>query len=139
MKKIFLIIVTSLSLAGCATQFGERITDTISAVSHFSVTQGQLDTAKAGYDGAVLAPMRRYAALPRCKTGQTISISVPCHDRALLKTIRNADDKIARGFTETQAAINSGDNTGAVLAYDILTAAISSAKELIGKTGVNAL
>lgn len=138
MRKI-LILFAALSLSGCATQFGERITDTISAVSHFSVTQGQLDTARSSYDGAVLAPMRRYALLPRCKTGQTISISVPCHDRALLARIRNADRQVAISFADTQAKINSGDNTGAVLAYDILTSTIKAAKDLIGKSGVQTL
>ncbi len=137
MKKIIAVFL-ALSLAGCATGFGERITDTISAVSHFTVTQGQVDTARASYDGTALASLRRYALLPRCKTGQTISISVPCHDRRLLKTWRNADSKVALGFAETQAAINSGDNTGAVLAYDILKAAIDAAKAIAGKSGVDA-
>lgn len=135
MRKI-LILIAALSLSGCSTQFGERITDTISAVSHFSITQGQLDTARSGYDGAVLAPLRRYATLPYCKRGQTISISVPCHDRGLLAKLRNADKQVEISFAETQAKISSGDNTGAVLAYDILTASIKTAKELISKSGV---
>lgn len=137
MKKI-LIVIAALSLAGCSTQFN-RVTDTIAAVSHFSVTQGQLDTARTAYDGAVLAPMRRYAMLPRCKTGQTLSINVPCHDRLLLKRIREADKQVEKGFAETQLAIDTGDNTGAVLAYDILSVTINTAKALIGKTGVNVL
>lgn len=138
MKKI-LVVIAALSLAGCATQSGQRVSDTISAVSHFSVTQGQLDAARTAYNGAVLAPLRRYAMLPRCKTGQTLSINVPCHDRLLLKRIRQADVQVDKGFAETQSSIDKGDNTGAVLAYDILSTTIDAAKALIGKTGVNVL
>ncbi len=136
MRKVIVAIGLALVLSGCATQFGERITDTISAVSNFKVTQGQLDTARVSYNGAVLVPLRRYALLPRCKTGETITVSSPCHDRALLKTLSKADNKVAVGFAETQAAINSGDNTGAVLAYNLLTTAIDTARGLIAKTGV---
>jgi hypothetical protein len=138
MKKI-LILFAALSLSGCATQFGERITEAISAVQHFTITQGQLDTARTAYDGAVLAPMRRYAMLPYCKRGQIFSINVPCHDRGLLSKIRNADRVVEKGFAETQAKITSGDNTGAVLAYDTLKFNIDLAKVLIGKSGVQIL
>jgi len=138
MKKI-VVIVLALTLSGCATQFGTRIADTISAVSNFSVTQGQLDTARLTYNGAVLAPLRRYALLPRCKTGQSISINLPCHDRALLKKLRSTDKIIAAGFYDTQIKIDIGDNSGAVLAYDTLMTTIELAKTLIGKSGVNVL
>lgn len=135
MKKI-LIICAALTLNGCATGFGTRITETISAVSNFTVTQGQVDTARSSYDGVVLAPLRRYASLPYCKKGQTISISVPCHDRSLLAQLRLADKSVAIAFTDTQSKIDKGDNKGAVLAYDLLMSAIDTAKALIAKSGV---
>lgn len=135
MKKIILISV-ALLLGGCATQFGTRLTETISAVSNFSVTQGQVDTARTSYDGIVLASLKRYASLPRCKTGQTISISIPCHDRNLLKQLRLADKSVDVAFDDTQAKIDSGDNKGAVLAYSLLISAIDTAKVLIAKSGV---
>lgn len=137
MKKL-IVIALALTLSGCATGFGTRITETISAVASFSVTQGQLDTARSSYDGVALASLRRYALLPRCKTGQTISINNPCHDRKLLKQLREADKKVETGFKETQNKINSGDNSGAVLAYETLMIAIDTVKILIGKTGVEA-
>ncbi len=139
MKKQLIAIALALTLAGCATGFGTRITDTISAVASFKITQGQLDTARVSYDGAVLAPLRRYAMLPRCKTGQTISINNPCHDRSLLKKLRNVDKQVEAGFADTQIKIQVGDNSGAVLAYDTLIRAIDAAKALIGKTGVEAI
>lgn len=135
MKKI-IIIVLALSLGGCATPFGTRLTETISAVSNFSITQVQLDTVHTSYDGLVLAPLKRYSTLPRCKTGQTISISVPCHDRNLLKQLRLADQSVTIAFTDTQSKIDSGDNKGAALAYDLLMSAIDTAKALIAKSGV---
>lgn len=135
MKKIILLSA-ALLLTGCATQFGERISSVVSAVTNFGITQGQLDTARSSYDGLVLAPFKRYASLPRCKTSQTISISVPCHDRSLLKQLRIADNSVAVAFTDTQAKIDSGDNKGAALAYDLLMSAIDTAKTLIAKSGV---
>ncbi len=130
-----------LALGGCAADFGTRITkvqETIAAVANFTITQGQVDTARTAYNGAVLAPLRRYALLPRCKKGQTISINVPCHDRKLLKQLRNTDKLVEAGFKDLQIKIDVGDNSGAVVAYDILMSAIDTAKSLIGKTGVNA-
>lgn len=138
MKKIIAISL-ALVLSGCATDFGTRITETISAVSNFSVTQSQLDTVRSSYDGTVLAPLRRYAMLPYCKKGQTISISVPCHDRGLLAQLRLADKSVGIAFTDTQSKIDSGDNKGAVIAYNLLTAAIDTAKALIAKSGVEVL
>jgi len=138
MKKI-IALALALSLGGCATDFGTRITDTVAAVASFKITQGQLDTARLSYNGAVLAPLRAYARLPRCKTGQTLSINNPCHDRLLLVKLRNVDKKVAAGFADTQIKIEVGDNSGAVLAYDTLMTSIDIAKELVGKTGVNVL
>jgi len=138
MKKL-IVIALAFSLAGCATGSLTKIQDTIAAVANFTVTQGQVDTARASYDGAVLASLRRYALLPRCKRGQTISISVPCHDRLMLVKLRNADKIVAAGFKDTQLKINIGDNSGAVLAYDTLMIAIDTAKALIAKSGVEVL
>jgi hypothetical protein len=141
MKKL-LIIATALLLTGCATQFGERIskiTEAVSAVANFSVTQGQVDTARTSYDGLVIAPLRRYASLPRCKFNQSFSINNPCHDRKLLKQLRETDKLVETNFNKVQASIDAGDNSGAVSAYNLLIGAIDVAKSLINKTGVNVL
>ena len=138
MKKIIMIVL-ALSLGACSTPFGTRITEVISAAQNFTVTQGQVDTARSGYDGAVLAPLNKYADLPRCKTGQKLTLNNPCHDRRLLKQIREVDMTIEKNFAKLQNNINSGNNSGAVAAYDALISTIDLAKSLINQTGVMVL
>lgn len=138
MKKI-LILLAALSLAGCATQFGERVSTVISAAQNLTITQGQIDAARSSYDGFVLGPLVKYAGLPRCKTGQKLTINNPCHDRKLLKQIREVDKSIARAFADTQDRVISGDNKGAVAAYNTLMSAIDVAKAMINQTGVSVL
>lgn len=139
MKK-FLIVASTLSLiilGGCAQL--KSLSDTISAAQNFSVTQGQVDSARNTYDGAVLAPLHKYAMLPRCKTGQTLTLNNPCHDRKLLKQIREVDKQVEQAFANTQRRITSGDSQGAVAAYNILMDAINVAKALITQSGVAVL
>lgn len=139
MRKIFLIAATTLSLAlgGCSTI--QKLETAYSAAQNFTVTQGQVDSARNSYDGLVLAPLHKYALLPRCKTGQTLSINNPCHDRKLLKQIREVDKQVEIAFNRTQTIIISGDNQGAVAAYNTLIDAINVAKALINQTGVAVL
>lgn len=138
MKKIAILLALSLVLGGCATQFG-TLSNTISAVQNFTVTQGQVDTARSSYDGFVLAPLHKYALLPRCKTGQAFILENPCHDRKLLKQINKVDEQVAKAFVDTQNNIISGDNKGAVAAYTSLTGLIDIAKALISQTGMSVL
>lgn len=140
MKKLAALFI-ALALSGCAADFGTRLAkvpETIAAVSSFTITQGQIDTARTSYNGLVLAPFYRYALLPRCKKGQTISVSNPCHDRKLVKQLRDTDKIVENSFKDVQHKIDTGDNSGAVVAYDLLMSAVEAAKALIGKTGVNA-
>lgn len=141
MKKLIIILALSLSLGACSTQFGERIGlgTVISAAQTFEITQGQVDSARNSYDGFVLAPLHKYAALSRCKTGQILTLNNPCHDRKLLKEINNVDTQIAKAFLDTQNSITSGDNKGAIAAYSTLTSLIGIAKALIAQTGVSVL
>lgn len=138
MKK-FLIIALAISLGGCATKFGTSVANVVSAAQNFSITQGQLDSTRTTYDGFVLAPLNKYASLVRCKTGQTLTLNNPCHDRVLLKKIRAVDAKIEIAFNNTQDKITSGDSKGAVSAYQSLNDAIAIAKELINQTGIHVL
>lgn len=138
MKKIILL-GAALLLTGCSTQFGERISKVVSAVQNFSITQGQVDSARNSYDGFVLAPLAKYSALPRCKFNQKLTLNNPCHDRTLLKQLREADKSVGTAFDKTQASITSGDNTGAVAAYNTLITAIDLAKSLINQTGISVL
>jgi hypothetical protein len=142
MKKVLIIAAVALTLGGCGTQFGTRLSgigETISAVQNFSITQGQVDSARNTYDGLVLAPMHKYALLPYCKAGKTLTISNPCHDRKLLKQIRETDKAVEKAFSDTQNSITSGDNSGAVAAYKTLNTAIDLAKTLINQTGISVL
>lgn len=139
MKKILIVIALAISVGGCATQFGTRVSEVISAAQNFTITQGQVDSARNSYDGFVLAPLVKYARLPRCKTGQTLSLNNPCHDRKLLKQIREVDKKVEKAFADTQNSVTSGDNQGAVAAYNSLTNLIDIAKALINQTGVMVL
>lgn len=141
MKKIKFIagLCIFLALGGCATGFGTRIGEVFSAAQKFTVTQGQVDTARNSYDGAVLAPLNKYAELPRCKTGQKLTLNIPCHDKVLLKKIRTVDSDVDAAFKKTQNSITSGDNTGAVAAYTVLMTAIDLGKSLISQTGISVL
>lgn len=139
MKKIAILLVASLALTGCATKFGTNLSNDISAIQKFSITQSQLDSARNSYDGFVLAPLSKYSNLVRCKTGQTLTLNNPCHDRKLLKQIRDVDKQIEIAFDKTQSNITSGDNKGAVAAYSSLTSLIDIAKALINQTGVTTL
>lgn len=137
MKKVIAIIAVALSLTGCAAI--DKVQTVISAAQKFEITQGQLDSARSSYNGFVLAPLRKYALLPRCKTGQTLTLNNPCHDRKLLKQIREVDEQIEKTFADTQSRIISGDNSGAVAAYSSLTNLIDIARTLIAQTGVSVL
>lgn len=132
-----MLAVASFGLAGCASTGGNVLSDTIGAVTSFSISQQTVDAARAGYDGAVLVPMAKYAQWPRCRTGQSITLSNPCHDRSLLKRLRAADKVVAQGFANTQAAIDRGDNVGISAAWNALQTAISSAKQLVALTGAS--
>lgn len=138
MKKVIAILIVTLALGGCAKEL-ETLRSGISAAQNFKVTQGQVDTARNSYDGFVLAPLRKYASLPRCKTGQTLTLNNPCHDRKLLKQIRTVDAQVAKAFNDTQNSITSGDNEGAVAAYTTLKGLIDIAKALIAQTGMTVL
>lgn len=138
MKKLIAVIAVALALGGCAKEM-QTLSDTISAAQNFKVTQGQVDAARNSYNGFVLGPTHKYALLPRCKTGEKLTLNNPCHDRKLLKQIRNVDIQIEKAFIDTQNRITSGDNQGAVAAYTTLTGLIDIAKALISQTGIAVL
>lgn len=137
MKKLFIILALSLNVASCTTF--RQIETAFSAAQKFEVTQGQVDSARNTYDGFVLGPLHKYAVLPRCKTGQVLTMNNPCHDRKLLKQIREVDTQVEIAFANTQRRITSGDTNGAVAAYNILMDAIAVAKALINQTGISVL
>lgn len=131
MKRLALILVLALPIAGCA-----GLTKTLDAIQGYAISQNQVDGARSTYDGTVLVPLARYASFPRCTPGTTISITNLCHDKVMLKKLRNADKAVAQAFVETQDMITSGNNSGAVAAYKTLQAAISAAQGLVAAAGV---
>lgn len=139
MKHTIAVILIGLSLAGCANNPFKQISTVANAVQGYEVTQGQLDAARNSYNGFVLAPLVKYARLPRCKIGEKLTLNNPCHDRKLLKQIREVDKQVAFTFTDTQNRIISGDNKGAAAAYNSLTHLIDVAKALIAQTGITVL
>lgn len=132
MNKILAICVLGLALAGggCST---------LQAVGGFAITQNQLDGAESTYDGTSLASMDKYAALVACKSGQSFTLQVPCHDKAILKQWRDADKSVATAFSNTQDMITSGNNSGAVAAWDTLQTALNVAKGIATSSGVSSL
>lgn len=134
MNRILAIGLLALTLAGCAS-FNEKI----AAISGFTVTQSQLDAAESTYDGTSLAALHRYAMLPRCAAGTKFTISAPCHDAALLKSWRAVDKTVATNFTNTQGMITSGNNTGAVAAWNLLKQALDTASSIAAQSGVTTL
>jgi hypothetical protein len=122
--------LVALSLGACQS---------IQAIQGFTVTQGQLDAAQNTYDGTVLAPLHKYAALKACPAGQKFSLTAPCHESALLKQIRAGDKVAAKAFSDTQDMITSGNNTGAVAAYKSLQTAVQTVQGLIAVSGAGSL
>jgi len=134
MNRILAIGLLALSLGGCAS-FNEKI----AAISGFAVTQSQLDIAQNSYDGTSLVALHRYAMLPRCAAGQKFTVPAPCHNAALLKSWRAVDITIATNFDKTQQAITSGNNTGAVAAWNLLNQALTTAASIAEQSGIKSI
>ncbi len=127
MKKT--ILVLCLLLAGCANQ-------KLTAVTTATVTQDQVDAARSGYNGAFLAPLHRYALLPKCLSGQDF-IHDNCHDAASLIKLRSVDKQVAQDFADLQALMRSGNVNAISAAWTILNNAISGAKSTASALGLN--
>ncbi len=130
MNRLIIAFAFAFTVASCAGTLQK-----IEAVTGFTVTQNQLDEARNGYDAAVLAPMRRYALLPRCKTGQTF-LANNCHDAAWLKQMRGVDQTVARDFDSVQALMKAGNVSALQSAWAILTDIISTAKTQVAQQGI---
>lgn len=137
MKKLLAIALVAFSLAGCATV--DKIKQAVSGAAGFTVTQQQLDGAVATYDGTSLVAMDKYAALVRCPAGKNFTVALPCHDPKTLKDWRAADKSVAKAFNDTQDMITSGNNTGALAAWNVLQSALTVVSGFVTKSGASAL
>lgn len=125
-----LVLAFALVLPACT-----ELQSKLAAVSGFSVTQEQVDTARSGYDGAFLAPLRRYALLRRCNPGQDF-LHNECHDAATLKKLRVIDVKIANDFNDVQVLMRSGNAPALQAAWAVLSNAIGDAKNTATQIGL---
>lgn len=131
MKKIKGVLSLFLFLAagGCANVPNPFAV--ISAASGYTLTQNQLDATRNSYDGTFLASLKAYSAMPRCSPGTSFSLNNRCHDKTLLKKMRNADAAVDVAFDSTQDQITSGTSNGAVAAYTTLQTAVTAAKKIL--------
>ncbi len=128
--RLFLTLAAALFLANCSAA-AQRL----EAITGATITQSQVDTARNGYDAAVLAPLHRYALLPKCKAGQTFLVN-NCHDAAWLKQIRGVDRTVGRDFDSVQALMKDGNVSALQTAWSILTDAITTAKTQVAQQGL---
>lgn len=129
MRKVSAIVVAGLMLGGCAQL--RDFQSIFSAAEGYSITQGMLDSAQNTYDGTALATLKSYAKLPACAPSTSFTFTNRCHDKAILKKLRNADAAVAQAFVSTQDQVTSGNSSGAAAAYKTLQTAITAAKKVI--------
>jgi hypothetical protein len=84
-------------------------------------------------------PLAKVCVASSLQDRTIFTLNNPCHDRKLLKQIRQIDIQVEKAFLDTQNSITSGDNKGAVAAYTTLKGLIDIAKSLIVQTGMTVL
>lgn len=128
MNKIAIALL-AISLGGCAQL------QKLESLATTTISQDQVDEARNSYDAVVLAPLHRYALLPRCRASQTFLVN-NCHDAAWLKQMRNVDQTVGRDFDAVQSAMVAGNVSAIQTAWAILTDAVSTAKSQMSQKGV---
>lgn len=128
-----ILLIAGISLGGC------QATKILTAAGGFAITQQQLDAAENSYDGTALVTLHKYAQMPRCAEGQSFTLSNMCHDEALLKKMRQADKAVAVGFSKTQNQITSGNNTGALAAWQSLQTALGVMETIISQNNLGVI
>ena len=131
-------LILALTLIAFAAPLGGCF-ETFQAINGFAVTQGELDGARNAYDGTALPALAGYARLPRCAKGTAFSINNRCHDAALLKRFRDDDVTVADAFNKVQDAITSGNNSGALAAWNTLQNALAIVKKIIADNNLTAI
>lgn len=123
------VVVLCLSVGACAQL------PKIQAIAGGTVTQSQVDGVRSGYDGAFLAPLRRYALLPKCTQGQRPFVD-NCHDAETLKRLRSVDAGVAKDFNDIQSAMSGGSVSAMQVAWTTLNNAVASAKATVTDLGL---
>lgn len=124
-------LALAASLAGCG---GGSALGTIEAAATLDISQGDLDTAKAAYDAAFLAPSATYRQLGYCATGTTSTLAKPCASRTFVATLQKDDAAVQAQFATTQNLITTGNNTGLSAAYAEFQTAVTTAEADLAAT-----
>lgn len=127
-------LIVSLALGGCSTV--DAVNKFNNAVQGYEATQGDVDAARQSYNATVLTPMLHYSVLPRCKTGQTFSFQIPCHDRVILKKWRGVDREVVAGLDRAQVMVRNGNNKGAAGVMATVANLIATGKGLVQQAGI---
>ena len=116
MRKLLLLGTAAFALAGCLQT---------------TITQGQIDTARASYNAAFLAPAAHYRHLGYCRTGTNWTLAKPCADRTTVATLRATDARLHAAFNTLQTEVTAGGGSTAVSDFTILQSLIDNARALI--------
>lgn len=134
MRKFFRAAATAValslagaSLAGCQT--AEQIVEEIKAAAGFTVTQSQVDAFRTTYNG-LLKFAAEYGEARRCNTGQNYFYN-GCHDPATLVKLQGIKNAVSGGLVNVQAAIDRGDNAGAVGLFNTVKAALLTGQGIV--------
>jgi hypothetical protein len=120
MRKLAIASVLLAGLSGCA-----NVNTALTAASAFHVTQKDVDDATAVY-GASQAIALAYLRLPRCGT----PVVQPCARHTTVAVIKADDQAIYQALHDTQAAVSSGNASGAVAAYGQLQTVLTAYQTL---------
>jgi hypothetical protein len=110
MRRLLIVPVLALSLAGCAALPTLNLSGTVSMNTLLGV--------EASY-GSLLTAERAYKALPLCKTGTSPGVSNVCAKRSVIVRLQLADRnavgaiKAAVAFVEQYPTVNASNIIGA--------------------------
>lgn len=138
MKRILIVAALALSVAGCSTQFGQRMTalvDTIEAGVSATVSPEAIYVAANTFD-AVEVTATNYLNLKKCPTGAPFCRD-PGATKAIIPAIRSG--RVAR-TNAIQFLKDHPGELGTQGLYDALTSATSTIKSILAQykvAGVN--
>lgn len=132
------LLALALPLGGCAI---DGVGTVFGAVQNVTITQGQIDAARASYIGLYLTPAAAYRCVsfnpdktcnprPICAADQTF-LHDQCATKDAIKKIQGTTKTLSAALAALQAQFNAGNNTGIYAAYAALQTGITAAAGLI--------
>lgn len=133
-----MLLALALPLGGCVT---DDIGTVFGAVNGVTITQGQIDAARASYIGLYLTPAAHYRCLsfnpdktcnprPICAADQTF-LHDQCATKDAIKKIQGTTKTLSKALADLQTQFSAGNNTGIYAAYTALQSGITAAAGLI--------